>query len=243
MPYLCQKYQCQPETLTAYLIARSAEYFLATIGLGLDYLDRLVRVAPETTRETVDALRAEYTYDTDLTTVRDIVNTTVKALASRLVDFNKKARERICRKLEKGELLFSPGLLAAGIKYSADRGPSKNPLHFTLNGIAPECLAHIHKNNLPTLDDSYGISMDQHFSNICKLLVDKDGIHLPLKQGSYNYLFQEELRNVRHYLKEFLANGDPDGDDYVDQGEPDDQKLDLYKGALGVALAAVISER
>lgn len=207
MPHLEEKYGVSQDHLICYLMARSAELFLSTIGLAVSGT-HLERVGKETTSDFIQANREGYTYDSDLTSVPDMVKVIANAMAGYVAGLNDNKAERAMKQIEEGKTLFTPHMLAECIKYTITADPwSLEYKTFGLHMVSRSVISHLEHAVSHEIVECQNLPMEVFFQRIMCHLKDHDGIGFPSKMGSYTYLLHNHTRQIRSLVQDIKDSG------------------------------------
>lgn len=187
---------CNIETLTSYLLARSAEYFMSEVGLSV--VDGNLTKGEDRLMETMEALREQLRICPNMTYTDDFLKSLGKFQAYKL---RRKSTEEA--KLELRNLKLSPKLLIAYIEFYGSDEVEDN----IKNAIIPttldrESLRYAHKKLSEFKQQENTCSYSRSFENIISQLSSDRGFGYPRSLSFYDPKWELALDGAYgEYLK------------------------------------------
>jgi hypothetical protein len=199
---LADKYNVSTETLTAYLLARSAEYFLETIGMEFKN-EQLLKIEGQECKleETFETLQQQYVYKPFVSHTKLLVDNIAHmcALAIRKVQITApKQAEALTLAYEASD--FSLNLMTVNLLHFSHSSTNEK---YDLQNVKHECKEAISKHDIGSEVSSKNIK--SAFESIARELLTKDGFSYPITMTMYNTDWVQARKRIRGYVKEYQS--------------------------------------
>ena len=193
------------ECLAAYLISRSAQYFLSVIGYQVNENKWLERVKESELEAITKANREAFRIDTNLRHVEEL--TTVAAHAVALTIANAKPKERQMLLEEVEALAISADILLPVVRmFATSKEKFEGVLsNLNLTRVDRSCKRYI-ATKLKTMEGlGERQTSDQAFTTIINELQSVDAIKYPQKQSHYMSTWCVNRREIRYRVAQYEA--------------------------------------
>ncbi|MBW4558452.1 MAG: hypothetical protein KME59_21505 [Trichormus sp. ATA11-4-KO1] len=201
---LAKKFKCSTECLAAYLLRRSADYFLEVCGYVWDD-GRLFKDDEDRLEEVTKANRKDFRIDTSLKHAEELVSAVGHLVALSIADSSnsrRRAYEELLQYLD-----FSPGLVLAVMRmFSVIKQSTRLPSEYAaldLPNASWDAKEYISKKladfdrlgTVKTSEDSFGVLMKEMKSN--------KGFGYPLRSSHYMPEWQAVKRLIPKWVKKY----------------------------------------
>lgn len=204
---LARQYNVSTECLAAYLLRRSADYFLEICGYKWDSFNRLHKDNPDRLEEVVKANRSQFRLDTGLRHVEELVSAAAHTVAVGIAKADEVDREQYLGLLE--HLDFSPSLLVAVLRlFSSTKAANPLPKEYDqlmLKNASWDCKKYISSklNDLDRLNET--MSAEAAFTAAVKELKSTKGFGYPTKPSQYVPLWLSLRRQIPSWVEQYRS--------------------------------------